>query len=257
MNVSSIMRRIGRKLMSPFLGDTDSRTALLRKMPKHAVCAEIGVWKGGFSERILKMTEPRELNLIDPGLFSQVSDRMFGARSPRTATIWTESIRTSANAGQPAQRNDTGFSEEVLKQFEDRYFDWVYIDGNHYYDFVRKDLELAYLKVKSGGYITGMTTPGARRRRFPSSGAVRDFVKERHIRMKPEVIGDQFIVVGLDATRAAAWQNQESRQGYAPALRRFLISTRMHRFAPELPKEEIEVLAALGQKSSSSATLRT
>ena len=31
----------------------------------------------------------------------------------------------------------------------------VYIDGNHLYDFVKKDLNLCYSKVKPGGLITG------------------------------------------------------------------------------------------------------
>jgi len=47
------------------------------------------------------------------------------------------------------------FSEVSLKEFDDDYFDWVYIDAGHYYESVKKDLELCYLKVKPGGFITG------------------------------------------------------------------------------------------------------
>lgn len=46
-------------------------------------------------------------------------------------------------------------SAEAAGQFEDGYFDWVYIDGNHLYEFVLGDLENYYPKVKAGGYITG------------------------------------------------------------------------------------------------------
>lgn len=48
-----------------------------------------------------------------------------------------------------------GYSSEILEQFPDSFFDWVYIDGNHLYDYVRKDLEVSLRKVKPGGFITG------------------------------------------------------------------------------------------------------
>jgi Methyltransferase domain len=198
MNVSTIMRRIGRKLVSPFLGDTDSRTALLSKMPRHAVCAEIGVWKGGFSERILKMTEPRELNLIDPWVFqSEFPDRMFGGKVAKNSDDMEEIYQDVRKrlGSLPNVAIHRGFSGDVLKQFKDGYFDWIYIDGNHYYDFVRKDLELAYVKVKPGGYITGDDYTWGEEEAFPVKRAVQDFVKEKSIETKPEVIGDQFIIM--------------------------------------------------------------
>ena len=33
--------------------------------------------------------------------------------------------------------------------------DFIYIDGNHSYDFVKRDIELYYPKVKDGGVIGG------------------------------------------------------------------------------------------------------
>ena len=46
-------------------------------------------------------------------------------------------------------------SVDVLSALPDDYFDWVYIDGNHLYEFVRQDLEWSLCKTKVGGYITG------------------------------------------------------------------------------------------------------
>ncbi|MDC0839860.1 class I SAM-dependent methyltransferase [Limnospira maxima] len=44
-------------------------------------------------------------------------------------------------------------SVQCLSSFPDNYFDWIYIDANHYYEYVKKDLEVAKVKVKENGYI--------------------------------------------------------------------------------------------------------
>jgi hypothetical protein len=47
-------------------------------------------------------------------------------------------------------------SEVACKLFQGKYkVDFVYIDGNHSYDYVKKDIELYYPFVKSGGVIGG------------------------------------------------------------------------------------------------------
>lgn len=48
-----------------------------------------------------------------------------------------------------------GYSSEVVEEFDDGYFDWIYMDSNPQYDFVKQDLELYYPKVKAGGFIAG------------------------------------------------------------------------------------------------------
>ena len=49
--------------------EDNGRQELLHLMPKGGVCAELGVWKGDFSQRILDVTSPRELHLVDPWQF--------------------------------------------------------------------------------------------------------------------------------------------------------------------------------------------
>lgn len=46
-------------------------------------------------------------------------------------------------------------SSEVVDMFEDGSIDFIFIDGNHSYEYVLEDLELYYPKVKNGGVITG------------------------------------------------------------------------------------------------------
>uniref|UniRef100_A0A6C0D889 Methyltransferase n=1 Tax=viral metagenome TaxID=1070528 RepID=A0A6C0D889_9ZZZZ len=44
-------------------------------------------------------------------------------------------------------------SQESLLTIEDNFFDILYIDGSHEYEYVVKDCELSILKTKVGGYI--------------------------------------------------------------------------------------------------------
>ena len=46
-------------------------------------------------------------------------------------------------------------SKEALKKIQHIKFDFIYIDGNHKYEFVKFDLENYYNLLKSGGYLVG------------------------------------------------------------------------------------------------------
>ena len=46
-----------------------------------------------------------------------------------------------------------GDSSEELSKFDNNYFDWVYIDANHLYEHVIKDLNIANQKIKKNGLI--------------------------------------------------------------------------------------------------------
>ena len=48
-----------------------------------------------------------------------------------------------------------GFSNDILKNIPDSYFDFMYIDADHTYEAVKKDLELCKIKTKPGGIIAG------------------------------------------------------------------------------------------------------
>lgn len=47
------------------------------------------------------------------------------------------------------------FSYNVCNSIEDNSLDFVYIDGEHTYDGVMRDIELFLPKIKTGGYIGG------------------------------------------------------------------------------------------------------
>lgn len=139
------------------------RQFLLDKLPKNSVGAEIGVLAGNFSRQILDSVSPRALHLIDP--WKHQTESIYktawyggGAKGGQAEMDERYSgvlkrFKRNIRAGQVIVHR--GYSSEILEQFPDSFFDWVYIDGNHLYDYVRKDLEVSLRKVKPGGFITG------------------------------------------------------------------------------------------------------
>lgn len=123
----------------------NNRLMMLEDMPKNGIVAEIGVDKGDFSEEILKRTQPQKLHLIDVW----DSKRYHLGKKLHVETKFEEEI----NKGQLAI--NFGYSTDVVSQFEDNYFDWIYIDTEHSYSLTKRELELYAPKVKPGGIISG------------------------------------------------------------------------------------------------------
>jgi hypothetical protein len=46
-----------------------------------------------------------------------------------------------------------GYSHKVVPEFEDEYFDLIYIDGNHEPEYVLEDAVLSFRKLKKGGIM--------------------------------------------------------------------------------------------------------
>lgn len=174
-----------------------NRLRMLAGMPKGGRCAEIGVWDGGFSAAILEVTQPAELVLIDPWelLAARGEGEWTHARHKEAASM--SALRANVEARYGAMPNVTirqGFSAEILAGYPDGHFDWVYIDGNHLYDFVRQDLELARRKVRKGGTIAGDDFYWKRDGRMHVRDAVLDALRDWGGRPRPARIGQQYMI---------------------------------------------------------------
>jgi len=111
------------------------RDFLLAMMPVGGVCAEIGVWRGNFSKRILSVTQPSKLYLIDPWMFQpSFGDSAFGGTVVKNQTEMDRMHADVADAFRGDGRVEIirATSEAALDVFADGFLDWVYIDGNHH-----------------------------------------------------------------------------------------------------------------------------
>jgi hypothetical protein len=178
------------------------RHRLLKLMPKNSICAEIGVWKGEFSKEIIRIVKPRMLHLIDPWRYQpEFKERLYGGAYAKNQGdmdgIYADVLRLfGQNENVSLLRED---SSDAATGFADEYFDWVYIDGNHYYEFVKKDLEMFYPKVKSGGFVTGddyLWTGPELKGDLPVKRAVDEFTT-RHPGIAVRIISTQFIIQKL------------------------------------------------------------
>ena len=72
------------KLKHTLFPNLDGRNFLLDKMPKNALCAEVGAWQGDFTKRILAKTNPSKLYIIDPYHFSpEYEEALYGGITGR------------------------------------------------------------------------------------------------------------------------------------------------------------------------------
>jgi SAM-dependent methyltransferase len=181
-----------------------SREKLLPHLPKDAVGAEIGVAEGAFSAALLEAAEPRELHLIDPwshlesgsGLLQaglmladveEALDRGVELDGP-PLNPWGDDIYSRVAArfeGDSRVRLHRQYSYKAAASFDEGYFDFVYIDGNHHYEFVLRDLQDFASRLKPGGLLFGhdfFENDFARKENYGVVEAVLAFLKRSNFR---------------------------------------------------------------------------
>jgi hypothetical protein len=122
-----------------------TREQMLSLLPKNGVVAELGVDHGGFSQKILEINEPAKLHLVDVWQSDRYPEKLFHEVSQK----FQSEIKTGR------VEINRGLSTEVVKQFPEKYFDWIYIDTVHDFKITRQELEMYLPKMKVGGIIAG------------------------------------------------------------------------------------------------------
>ena len=166
--LKKVIKRIpGSRKLAQLLGmlseRADGRKQILDLLGKDSIGAEIGVHLGDFSQRILEIVHPVELHLIDPWEHQdspEYKSALFGGEAEGGQREMDERHsgvcqRFADHITAGKVKVHRGYSTDVLERFPAEYFDWIYIDGNHLYEYVKKDLELSFSKTKPGGVVAG------------------------------------------------------------------------------------------------------
>lgn len=140
--------------------------------------------------------DPDQLYLIDPWEYQpSFSDMWYGGgrvEGQGDMDAIYEGVRSELGA-RPNVRIIREYSSNAAEQFDDEVLGWVYIDGNHTYDYVKADLEQYYPTVRPRGYIAGDDYEWGAERGLPVQQAVEEFLREYSLEIE-FMVGEQFVI---------------------------------------------------------------
>ena len=125
--------------------------------------AEIGVYQGLLSKRLLENIPDLLLFMIDPWSPNTYKhDERLHKKFDLQCKKNYELARGVMHKFKPRASIIKKTSIEAADTiFPDNYFDFVFIDADHRYDFVKADIQAWLPKVKKGGWICGHDYPNA------------------------------------------------------------------------------------------------
>lgn len=157
----------------------DELPLLLNHLNLKGVGVEIGVQVGGYSETILSKSKLSKLYSVD--CWKHFGGYEDIANKPQYKQYYYL-LRTILRLWKFGKRSKIvrNFSEDAVKRVRNNYLDFVYIDAQHSYSGAKKDIEMWYPKVKSGGVFAGHDYVAGRfhEGNFDVKGAVDEFVKK-------------------------------------------------------------------------------
>jgi len=111
---------------------------------KKDLCAvEIGTHRGENAYNIMKLLPIKKLWLVDPYLPKEEHKKHYN-KANKILKKWSDKIQFYVNT-----------SEDAAQFFRHDSLDFCYIDGDHSYEAVKKDIKLYYPKIVKGGVLGG------------------------------------------------------------------------------------------------------
>ena len=146
---------------------------MVRHLPPCKRIAELGVHRGDFSEILIKALKPEAIHLVDawdaeaikkgycvfdelpPGVLPLVDLAAYFGGSPLEQSTLDNNFHFVENRFQSRPevtivRMDSYLASE---RYENEFFDCIYIDANHAYDYVLRDLKVWSKKLNPNGFI--------------------------------------------------------------------------------------------------------
>jgi len=107
------------------------RHAILPLIAKNGIVGEVGTQTGRFAADILRVAQPRKLHIMDID-FTNFEKAKFSSSIEDASVVLHQ-----------------GDSSTLLASFPDHHFDFLYIDGDHSYNGVQRDLQQAAKKAQT------------------------------------------------------------------------------------------------------------
>lgn len=132
-----------------------TREDLLKLLPKNIVIAELGIFKGEFSSQIVSNVSPSMFYMVDTfhghaGSGDKDGNNFCVVNMSEIYKQLTHNYKDYDNV-----RVIQNFSHIFLENLEDDSLDAIYIDADHSYESVKRELSISLKKVKKDGFIMG------------------------------------------------------------------------------------------------------
>ena len=143
----------------------------------YKVGCEVGVWTGKNAVQMFEHIPGLKLFLVDP--YKDYAR----ARKKRGDNRLFRRVKHRAHRRTRGKHRQfiEMFSEDAVRKFDDESLDFVYIDGNHSYDYVMLDIILWERKVKKGGIISGHDYYNSGKVKVRVKDAVNDYIRSHSI----------------------------------------------------------------------------
>ena len=166
----------------------DDFGVLLDNLKLNGMGIEIGVNEGTYSDVLLSKTRLQKIYFVDPWkefISNEQKDNAYYGSQKTLDDRYKMVVEKLKKYGERVAilRKD---SVEALQDFSNDYFDFIYIDAVHTYEYVKKDMNSWYPKLKHGGVFAGhdyakdtISSLGV----YGVKSAVDEFCQERNIKM--------------------------------------------------------------------------
>ncbi len=141
--------------------------------------AEIGVFDGYYSEVLCRLIPGLKLYAIDKwSVYAKYGNTSF---YDELQVAYKEAQERLAPYNCEIIKQ---FSKDAVGRFKDESLDFVFIDANHSYDYVKQDIELWTPKVRKGGIVSGHDYYVGKSKKMGVIKAVDEFTEKNNYKLE-------------------------------------------------------------------------